>query len=48
MTAFTEKPPQPLPPNVRRYDEKGRPTPDQVSYEKKLFDYLVRLIANLT
>ena len=24
---FTAKPPNPLPPTVRRYDEKGRPLP---------------------
>jgi hypothetical protein len=42
---FTEKPPNPLPPSVRRYDEKGRPTPDQVNYEKALAEYLTRLAA---
>jgi len=45
---FTEKPPNPLPSSVRRYDQKGRPTPDLVNYEKALLEYLARLAAAIT
>ena len=45
---FTEKPPNPPPPSVRRFDERGRPTREQVNYEKALAEYLVRLAAAIT
>ncbi|MBV9740278.1 MAG: hypothetical protein JOZ30_11615 [Hyphomicrobiales bacterium] len=44
---FTEKPPNPLPPSVRRYDEKGRPLPVLVAYEKALTEFLIRLAASI-
>ncbi|SEC58785.1 hypothetical protein SAMN05519104_1666 [Rhizobiales bacterium GAS188] len=44
-SAFVEKPPQLLDPHVQRFDAQGRPTPDQVLYEGRLQQYLVRLIA---
>lgn len=42
---FTLKPPNPLPPSVRRYDEKGRPLPVLVAYEKALAEFLLRIAA---
>jgi hypothetical protein len=45
---FTEKPPSPLPPTVRRYDEKGRPLPVLVAYEKALAEFLIRMAAAIT
>jgi hypothetical protein len=45
---FTAKPPNPLPPTVRRYDEKGRPLPVLVAYEKALVEFLIRMAAAIT
>jgi hypothetical protein len=45
---FTEKPPKPLPPTIRRFDEKGNPTKELLDYEKKLEQYLTRLAAAIT
>jgi len=42
---FTEQPPKPLPPSIRRFDEHGRPTLQQLEYEQRLNQYLIRLIA---
>lgn len=42
---FPESPPNPIPPDVQRYDEKGKPKRVLVDYEKALWEYLKRLAA---
>ena len=44
-TPFTERPPKLLPPTIRRFDEHGRPTVQQLEYEQRLNEYLSRLVA---
>lgn len=43
--AFTEKPPLPPPPDVRRFNPDGTPTQAQVDYETRLRQWQLRLIA---
>jgi hypothetical protein len=44
-TPFTELPPRLLPPSIRRFDERGKPTLQQLEYEQRLNQYLIRLVA---
>jgi hypothetical protein len=43
--AFTEQPPPPLPPNVKRFNADGTPTQAQVEYETRLRQWQKRLAA---
>jgi hypothetical protein len=45
MALFVEKPPTPLPPNVPRYDQQGRPLRVQVEYERRLLKWLEDMAA---
>jgi hypothetical protein len=42
---FTEQPPKLLPPSIRRFDEHGKPTLQQIEYEARLNQYLTRLVS---
>lgn len=37
------KPPVPLPPNISRYDQQGRPTRVQVEYERRVLEWITQL-----
>lgn len=44
---FTDPCPPPLDPNIRRFKPDGKPTPEQVAYEKRLQEWLKRLAASV-
>lgn len=46
-TPFVEKPPRSLPPTISRFDPQGKPTRQQLDYEGRLEQYLIRLVAGL-
>jgi hypothetical protein len=44
---FVEPPPQQIPPTVKRLDEDGKPTKEQLDYESRLREWLKRLAASI-
>lgn len=48
MATFTEPPPPPLPPSVRRFKPDGTPTQAQIEYEAALQLWLKLMAAAIT